>query len=177
MSGASEDKSAGSWMLRMPLQIERIRNQMSQAADLDQRMQELLRLRENVDAVIYALSNQELAEDRREHLLKLLVKHREALDQGLADLGLPGQMTDRPPLWYFNQLEPLMRRHLASILGVPEEPPYYQVLDIKAAEYLAQHSAFESLAEELDFSVVDRLGRMSGGAALVLSLSGSLIQL
>ena len=164
-------------MLRRPLQIERIRNQMSPGADLEQHLQQLQHLRENVDAVIYALSNKELAQDRREHLLNLLVKHRESLDQGLADLGLPGQLTDRPPLWYFNQLEPIMRRHLASILGVPEEAPFYQVLDIKAAEYLAQHTAFEALAEQLDFVEVGHLGRLSGNAALVLSLSGSLIQL
>ena len=164
-------------MVRGPLQLERLREALDQEEDLDERLRQLQGLRENVDAVIYALSNQELAQDRRNHLVTLLVKHRQALDEGLAGLGLPGQLTDRPPLWYFNQLEPLIRRHLASILGIPEEPPYYQVLDIKAAEYLAQHSAFESLADQLDFKEVEGLGRMSGNAALVLSLSGSLIQL
>lgn len=177
MTRDPDKKVAGAWMVRGPLQIERIREELGQGNNLDERLRELQRLRENVDAVIYALSNQELAQDRREHLVRLLVKQREALDEGLAELGLPGLLTDQPPLWYFNQLEPIMRRHLASILGVPEEPPFYQVLDIKAAEYLAQHSAFEFLADQLDFEVVDRLGRMSPYAALVLSLSGSLIQL
>ncbi len=177
MTEGREKKSPDNWMVRRPLQIERIREEISDSEDLDASLHRLQRLRENVDAVVYTLSNQDLADDRRKHLLELLLKHREALDAGLVELGFPGLAPERPPLWYFNQLEPVTKRHLASILGIPEEPAYYEVLDIKAEEYIAQYAAFEFLAEQIAFKEVDDLVKLGGYAALILTLSGSLIQL
>ena len=164
-------------MVRTPLQIERLRRELPESDEIEAQLRDLQRFRENLDAVVYALGNQKLASDRREHLLEILRRRRVDLDGCLADMGLPAPISDQPPLWYFEQLDPLARRHLASILGIPEEEPFYEVLDIKAEEYLSQHSAFELLGEQLSFQEVKSLERDATRPALVLSLSGSLIQL
>jgi hypothetical protein len=71
----------------------------------------------------------------------------------------------------------LTREHLINILGVPEEPAFYDVLDVKAQEYLAQLQAFEMIAADARFTVRHRLPRGAKNGALVLTMSGSLIQL
>ena len=177
MASSRENKKIGSWMVRTPLQIERLRLELPQSDDMEGHLKDLQSLRENLDAVVYALGNQTLAEDRREHLLEILRRRRGELDECLGEMGLPAAIPNREPLWYFEQLDPLARRHLASILGIPEEEPFYEVLDIKAEEYLSQHSAFQILGEQLDFQEVRSLERDAKRPALVLSLSGSLIQL
>lgn len=164
-------------MISRPLQIERLRQELPVSDGLDDKLRRLQRLRENLDAVIYALSSRELAEDRRVHLQSLLVRHQGSLDDCLAELGVGGRFKDRPPLWHYHQLDATARGHLASILGVPEEPPFYTVLEVKAEEYLAQHLAFQSIGEELQSREAERLDPVEPLAALVLTLSGSLIQL
>ena len=177
MARSRDKEKVGAWMVRAPLQIEHLRRELPESDEIQGQLRDLQSLRENLDAVVYALGSQKLAEDRREHLLEILRRRRSDLDACLAEMGLPAPIPSRPPLWYFEQLEPLARRHLASILGIPEEEPFYEVLDIKAEEYLSQHSAFELLGEQLNFQEVKSLERDANRPALVLSLSGSLIQL
>ena len=177
MATSRENKKIGAWMVRTPLQIERLRRELPQSSEIETQLRQLQRLRENLDAVVYALGSQKLAGDRREHLLEILRRRRTSLEACLAGMGMPAPIPNRPPLWYFEQLDPLARRHLASILGIPEEQPFYEVLDIKAEEYLSQHSAFELLGEQLNFQEVRTLERDANRPSLVLSLSGSLIQL
>ena len=177
MATSRENKKIGAWMVRTPLQIERLRRELPQSSEIETQLRQLQRLRENLDAVVYALGSQKLASDRREHLLEILRRRRTSLEACLAGMGMPAPIPNRPPLWYFEQLDPLARRHLASILGIPEEQPFYEVLDIKAEEYLSQHSAFELLGEQLNFQEVRTLERDANRPSLVLSLSGSLIQL
>ena len=178
MVRSNKDKSKlGAWMMRGPLQIERLRRELPQSDEIEQQLKALQKNRENLDAVVYALGNQDLAEDRREHLLQILGRRRVSLDQCLLELGFPAPIPNRPPLWHFEQLDPMARRHLASILGIPEDPPFYEVLDIKAEEYLSQHTAFKVLGEQLKFHECRTLERRAPRPALVLSLSGSLIQL
>ena len=170
-------RSKGDWVVRHPLQIESIRRRLPESPRTDELLRQLQRFRENLDAVVYALSSRELANDRRQHLLDILQKYRAALEACLEDLGIGPRPTRADPLWHFHQLDPVARNHLAAILGVPEEPSFYEVLDIKAEEYLAQLRAFESITEEDGFRERDRLSRSTRRGALVLTLSGSLIQI
>ena len=176
---ASSDKRVDehSWMVRLPLQIEQLRRELPCSEETERHLRELQRFRENVDAVVFALSNRELAADRRGHLLDLLVQHQDNLDRCLRGLGVISRVRSPAPLWYFNRLDPLVQHHLTSILGVTDEPAYHEVLETKAEEYLAQQTAFEALADELDFDETARLVKDDPRPALVLTLSGSLIQL
>ena len=164
-------------MVRHPLQIEKLRRMLPKSDAREGQLRQLQSCRENLDAVVFALSNRKLADDRREHLLDILRRRRELLEACLAELGVEPAIPAQTPLWNFNQLDPLARRHLASILGVAEEPPYYEVLEIKAEEYISQHQAFQLLGEKLQFQESQQLERGANRPALVLSLSGSLIQL
>jgi hypothetical protein len=177
---ASKHESDGEWVVRRPLQLESIRKGLPDSEESDKLVKRLQQHRENLDAVVYALSSRKLAPDRRSHLLEILRRNQNALDESLAELGLvePGfERTPQQQLSHFNQLDPVARSHLVAILGVPEEPAFYEVLDIKAEEYLAQRHAFESLTEQLGYRERDSLARSNKRAALVLTLSGSLIQI
>ena len=165
------------WILRRPLQIERLRHDLPNSEENEKLLCKLQHYRENLDAVIYALSSHQLAPDRRQHLLAILRRHQQALDECLIELGVEGHSQQHPPLWHFHQLDPIARAHLSSILGVPETPEFFEILNIKAEEYLAQQQAFEALTERYGFRQQDRLARNTKRAALVLTLSGSLIQL
>jgi hypothetical protein len=175
---ASRDATSGSdWVLRRPLQIESLRQELPESEDNDKLLRRLQHNRENLDAVVYALSSRKLAPDRRQHLLTILERHQRALEECLAELGMPHRLQPMPPLFYFNQLDPPARAHLAAILSVPEEQPYYAVLDVKAEEYLLQQEAFESLTARHGYSERPSLSRSTKKAVLVLTLSGSLIQI
>jgi hypothetical protein len=174
---ASKPTTEQDWVLRRPLQIESLRHELPTSEDNERLLRELQHHRENLDAVVYALSSRHLAPDRREHLVEMLRRHQRALEQCFKEIGVqvPGQ--GRAPLWYFNQLDPVARSHLAAILGVPEEPPFYEILDIKAEEYLAQHSAFQAITDHYGFRERQSLQRTARRSVLALTLSGSLIQL
>lgn len=177
---SKHESSEGDWVVRRPLQLESIRKGLPDSEESDRLIKRLQQHRENLDAVVYALSSRKLAPDRRSHLLEILRRHQTALDACLAELGLLEPGFERAPqqqLRHFNQLDPVARSHLSAILGVPEEPSFYEVLDIKAEEYLAQRHAFESLTEQLGYRERDSLARGNKRAALVLTLSGSLIQI
>jgi len=165
------------WVLRRPLQIESLRQALPDTEDSQRLLRELQHCRENLDAVVYALSSRNLATNRREHLVDMLRRHQHALEQCFREMGISGKGQGRAPLWYYNQLDPVARSHLSAILGVPEEAPFYEVLDIKAEEYLAQQSAFQTLAGHYGFKERQSLSRTARRSALVLTLSGSLIQL
>ncbi|MCC6749182.1 MAG: hypothetical protein IT371_16085 [Deltaproteobacteria bacterium] len=174
---ASDHSSKAGWVLRQPLQIESLRRQLGSSERTDELLRQVQHYRENLDAVVYALSSRELASDRRQHLLEILQRHRVALDGCLASLGVPVGRSPIDPLFHFNQLDPTVRTHLAAILGVPEEPSFYEVLDIKAEEYLSQYGAFQAVAEQEGFKERRRLSRTARQGALMLTLSGSLIQI
>jgi hypothetical protein len=165
------------WVLRRPLQIESLRHELPDSEDSERLLRKLQHRRENLDAVVYALSSTNLATDRRAHLLTILRRHQRSLEECFSELGMPIQGQGQAPLWYYNQLEPATRAHLSAILGVPESPEYYEVLDIKAEEYLTQHSAFETIAKHHGFKEKQNLPRGAKRSALVLTLSGSLIQI
>jgi hypothetical protein len=177
MATSKSQTSGLDWVLKHPLQIESLRQNLPASETNEELLRKLQHYRENLDAVVYALSSRKLAPDRRQHLLDILQRHQTALEACQAALGLPRRSPQTPALWYFNQLDPVARTHLAAILGVPEEPPFYEVLDIKAEEYLLQQQAFESLTARAGYRERDTLARTTKRAALVLTLSGSLIQL
>jgi hypothetical protein len=177
MAATKEPPTDAPWMLRRPLQIESLRQGLPDSVETERLLADLQNYRENLDAVVYALSNRELALDRREHLLEILRRHQTALDECLSRIGLRGRIPQSAPLWHYQHLDPIARTHLSAILGVPEEPPFYEVLDIKAEEYLSQCAAFEGIAEKMGFRDRDTLPRGAKRSALVLTLSGSLIQL
>lgn len=177
MGSTGNSERPFAWMLRRPLQIERLRKDLPQSADIEASLRELQLRRENVDAVIFALSNRRLATNRRALLLEILRRHQDALDQCLTNLGVTEYKRRDVPLWYFHQLDPMARRHLTAILGVAEKSEYYEVLDIKAAEYLSQQAAFEALARRMGFRESRSMPRRGKQPALLLTLSGSLIQL
>jgi hypothetical protein len=176
MVSPKNQRSGEEWVLKWPLQLECLRQDLPDSEESGQRLRKLQRYRENLDAVVYALSSRKLAPDRRLNLLEILRRHRQALEECLGELGLPRPPQQSSPLWYFNQLDPMARAHLAAILGVPEEPAFYEVLNVKAEEYLLQCQAFESLTSRHDYREQQALSRTSNRAALVLTLSGSLIQ-
>jgi hypothetical protein len=165
------------WLLRRPLQIESLRHGMPETEERERLLRKLQHRRENLDAVVYALSSRNLAHDRREHLVEMLRRHQRALEDCYHELGIeiPGQ--GKAPLWYYNQLEPMARSHLAAILGVPEEPPFYEVLDIKAEEYVAQQAAFKAISDRHGFKERQTLARTAKRSVFVLTLSGSMIQI
>ncbi len=165
------------WVLRLPLQIESLRRKLPDSPQTEELLRQLQRFRENLDAVVYALSSRELAGDRRQHLLEMLERHRKAFEDCLVGMGIDieGQRTD--PLHHYKQLDQVARAHLAAILGVSEEPSYYEVLDIKAEEYLAQLHAFETITAADGFRERARVARHAKRGALALTLSGSMIQL
>jgi len=165
------------WILRRPLQIELLRHELPDSEDSERLLRKLQNRRENLDAVVCALSSTNLATDRRAHLLTILRRHQRSLEACFRELGVPIQGQGQAPLWYYNQLEPTTRSHLSAILGVPEAPEYYEVLDIKAEEYLSQRNAFETIANHHGFKEKQSLTRDAKRSALVLTLSGSLIQL
>jgi hypothetical protein len=173
---ASKQPSREGWFLRRPLQIENLRKGLPDGEESEKLLKRLQHNRENLDAVVYALSSRKLAPDRRERLLEILRRHQRALDECLNELGLARPEGERQPLSSFNRLDLVARAHLAAILGVTEEPAYYEVLDIKAEEYLAQREAFESIAQHEGYKERQTLSRTARKAALVLTLSGSLIQ-
>jgi hypothetical protein len=166
-----------SWLLRQPLQIESLRQSIPKSEESEHLLRQLQHLRENLDAVVFALSNRELGLERRQHLVTMLRHHQQALDQCLAALGLPHRRQENQALYYFNQLDPTVRAHLCAILGVAPESAYYEVLDIKAEEYLYQQQAFETLTQHYGFRDKNKFLRATNRAVLVLTLSGSLIQL
>jgi len=165
------------WVVRRPLQIESLRQHLPESEDSEALLRQLQHSRENLDAVVYALSSRKLAPDRRAHLLDILRKHQQALEDCLTRLGVERPGPAQAPLWFYNQLDPVARSHLSAILGVPEEPPFYEVLNIKAEEYLAQRQAFESVTEGHGYKARQTLTCGARKAALVLTLSGSLIQI
>jgi len=177
LSPSKQSDERESWFLRRPLQIERIRQGLPESDASEKLLRRLQHCRENLDAVIYALSSRQLAPDRRQHLLEILRRHQRALDECLGELGLVRPSASREPLAFYKQLDEVARLHLTAILGVPEEPDYYEVLDIKAEEYLAQREAFESLAAHQGYKERQTLSRTARKAALVMTLSGSLIQI
>jgi len=177
MSPSKSPTGEHDWLLRRPLQIESLRQELPDSEDSERMLRELQHRRENLDAVVYALSSRNLAPDRREHLVEMLRRHQRALEECFRKLGVEVQGQGRAPLWYYNQLDPTARAHLAAILGVPEEPPFYEVLDIKAEEYLSQHSAFQTIADHYGFRERQTLSKGAKRSVLVLTLSGSLIQL
>jgi hypothetical protein len=177
MSASKRQDPETGGFLRGPLQVESLRRDLPDSADSEKVLRKLQRFRENLDAVVYALSSRKLAPDRRDHLLEILHRNQLEIEECLSELGFPRSKPSVVPLWYYHQLDPVARTHLAAILGVPEEPPFYEVLDIKAQEYLAQSRAFESLTERLGYRERETLGAGTHKAALVLTLSGSLIQL
>ncbi|MCA9669000.1 MAG: hypothetical protein KC503_25570 [Myxococcales bacterium] len=174
---ASADPGDIGWVLRRPLQLESMRRRMPETPRTHELLRKLHHARENLDAVVYALSSRELADDRRSHLLDILARHQEALDETLGEFGVAPRPGDRDPLWHYHQLDPATRKHLAAILGVPEEPAFYPVLEIKAEEYLAQLQAFDAITEEAGFRERPRLSTAARRGAVALTLSGSLIQI
>ncbi len=174
---SEKSKDPLSWMLKRPLQLEKLRGELPETRQREETLNRLQRLRENLDAVVYALSNRSLAEDRRRQLLEILGRHQRALDECLQEVGITERDKRDVPLWYFNQLDPMARQHLAAILEVPQEPEYYDILDIKAAEYLAQYEAFDTLAGRMGFKEQQALEANAKHPVLLLTLSGSLVQL
>lgn len=177
MTATKNQTAEQRWILRRPLQIESLRQELPDSEDSERLLRQLQHRRENLDAVVYALSSTNLANDRRVHLLRILRRHQQALKDCFKELGVPIQGQGQAPLWYYNQLDPTSRSHLSAILGVPEEPEYYEVLDIKAEEYLSQHHAFETIANRYGFKEKQTLTRSARRSALILTLSGSLIQI
>jgi hypothetical protein len=179
MSQTKTSTTAGEqgWILRRPLQIESLRQELPNTEASERLLRRLQHHRENLDAVVYALSSRNLAPDRREHLVEMLRRYQRELASCFRELGVDVHGQGRAPLWYYNQLDPVARAHLAAILGVPEDPPFYEVLDIKAEEYLAQHSAFQAIADHYTFKERQSLSKSAKRSILVLTLSGSLIQL
>jgi hypothetical protein len=165
------------WVLRRPLQIESLRQTLPESEETEKYLRKLQHLRENLDAVVYALSNHHLASDRREHLLEILRRNQQELEACFVEMGFPPRSEKSSPLWHFNQLDPVVRNHLAVILGVMQEPPFYAVLEIKAEEYLLQQKAFSTITQSSGFRPRQILLRHANKAALALTLSGSLIQI
>ena len=175
--GSEKEHIDLNWILRRPLQIESLRKGLPDSEDTDGLLRNLQHHRENLDAIVFALSSRRLAPERREHLLRILQRHQRTLDNCFEELGVSLEKEAQAPLWYFNQLDAKTKSHLAAILGVPEEPAYFAVLDIKAEEYLAQLSAFEAISDHYHFRKRSILTADANRSAIVPSLSGSLIQL
>jgi hypothetical protein len=171
-----EQQDRTGWALHSRLLIESLRRQLPQSTRTDELLTQLQRFRDTLDATIYALSVQHLDDARRQHLDRMLARQQRALKECLHQLGLREREDPSDPLWHFNKLEPLTRSHLAGILGVPIEPPFYPVLEAKAQEYLTQEQAFEALAEHEGFRRCKRFARSTNRGALILTLSGSLVQ-
>lgn len=169
--------SGSSWFLRKPLLIEFFRHALGGSTDIEQQLRKLQHCRENLDAVIYSLSNRQLAEDRRRHLKEILLRQQSALESCLQELGIVEHYQPDPPLRYYHSLEPLARAHLTTILNVSEEPEFYEILNIKAEEYLSQQKAFEEITKRLGFRDQHKLTVKSQRSAIIFTLSGSLIQL
>jgi hypothetical protein len=77
----------------------------------------------------------------------------------------------------FARLEPAVREQLALVLGVPCTPEFAPLLEVKAAEYLEQGRAFDEFSKAFDFVEAPSLGVAEARGALVLTHSGSLLQL
>ena len=76
------------WILRRPLQIESIRQELPASDASEELLRKLQHHRENLDAVVYALSSRGLAPDRREHLVQMLRRYQRDLAGCFDELGV-----------------------------------------------------------------------------------------
>jgi hypothetical protein len=75
------------------------------------------------------------------------------------------------------QLDVTTRQMLAGLLGVPYALEFFPLLEVKAAEYIEQGRAFDELAASFGFEEAWALGANEPRGALILTYSGSLLQL
>jgi hypothetical protein len=173
----SDSSKGSSWLFRLPLQLESLRRKLPKGHQTEALLETIQRCRDDVNSAIYALTDSDLDDRGRVGLLSKLERHYQELQDALLALGISPVQHSADPLWHFKQLDPIAREHLLAILGISKQPDLDHVLDIKAQEYLAQYTAFEALAEHEGFHRAHILRRGDDQSALVLTLSGSLIQL
>lgn len=164
-------------LLQFPLQLESLRRKLPPGAQTEALLQTIQRCRDDVNSAIYALTDPDLGAAMRVDVLTALAQHYRRLQDALLALGVSPVAHSADPLWHFRQLDPIAREHLVAILGISDRSGLEHVLDIKAQEYLAQYTAFEALAEHEGFHRARVLRQAADQSALILTLSGSLIQL
>ncbi|MFO0547052.1 MAG: hypothetical protein U0271_01625 [Polyangiaceae bacterium] len=74
-----------------------------------------------------------------------------------------------------DELGPEEKLALAQILGLPFEPAYRPLFEVKAAEYLEQDQLWNEITEDGGFVDAPLLGEQEARSAVVLTYSGSLL--
>lgn len=87
----------------------------------------------------------------------------------------PGPRRPQPIGTALDELGPDERLALAQILGLPFEPQYRALFEVKAAEYLEQDQLWNEITEQGGFVDARELATDAPQSAVVLTYSGSLL--